>query len=238
MIKAIFFDFGGTLWDNVTFLEIGAEKADQKILKSFGYGFSIENIHKARLKAVEYVENKFKGNAKKHELGLYNFYLLKFLGAKPSMRMAKKFAEKFADEWDKHKKLMPHAIELLKFLRRKKLKLVLISNGSVEAVNHGLRLAKIGKYFDLIVSSGELGKEKSTLIPFKYALKKLKLKPQEVMVAGDRIDEDIFAGKKLGCITVRMNFGFYKNYRKDEFEEADYVIKNLKEIENLFLKTF
>jgi len=233
MIRAVFFDFGGTILDNVTFLEKYATKADQKILKSLGYSFSLGKIEKARFKAMEYIENRFKGNSKKHTVGLYNFYFFKFLGIKPSMNLAMKFYRKLSCEWDKYKKNMPYAKELLQFLKRKGIKIVLVSNGSVKGINHDLQLSKMRKYFDLVVISEKLGREKSTLVPFKYALKKLELKPQEVLVVGDRIDEEIFAGKKLGCTTVRIDFGFWKNYRKDEYEEADYVIKSLKEIKSL-----
>lgn len=232
MIKAVFFDLGGTLLDNVTFLEKYATKANQKILKSLGYNFTLKEIQKARLKAIEHIENCFK-TPKKHTPGLYNFYFLKFLGIKPSMKLAVNIAKEFNLEWDKHKRLMPYAKELLEFVKKKKLKIVLISNGSVKNVNHDLRLTKIKKYFDLIVISEKLGKEKSALVPFEYALKKLKLRPREVIIIGDRIDEDINPGKKLGCMTIRMDYGFWRDYKVDVYEEADYVVRNLREIKSI-----
>jgi len=233
MIRAVFFDLGGTLIDNVTFLEKEAAITNQKILREMGYSFSLNKIRNARLNAINRVENKYVGNSKKHTFGLYTFHFLKFLGLSPSMKLAIRINKKFRAEWDKHKRLMPHAKELLTFLKRRKLKLAIISNGSVSDVNHDLDLINIRKYFDLIVISGKFGKEKSTLVPFNHALKKLELNPKEVIVVGDRMDEDICSSKRLGCTTVRMNFGFWRNYRRNEYGEADYVARNLMEVKKI-----
>jgi FMN phosphatase YigB (HAD superfamily) len=80
------------------------------------------------------------------------------------------------------------------------------------------------KYFDVIVISEELGYEKSKLIPFIYALKKLRAKPTEVLMIGDDEYEDIIPAKKLGILTIKI----VRNMQ--EKTSANWKIKKLNEI--------
>ena len=236
MLKAVFFDWGNTLLDISTFIKLHAADVNLKLFKKRGRRFSKSGLHEARQKAHEYIERRFRGNPIRHNAGLCNFYMMQFLGMKPTAEYAEAYAEEFMREYRKNKTLMPHARPLLEFLRREKVKLALVSNGLVKEVRGELKSNRMAKYFDLIIISEAVGKEKSTLIPFRHALKKLRLKPSEVVVVGDRLDEDIAAGRRLGMTTIRIKFGFWKERGTDDYEEADYVVDNLKELKALLTK--
>ena len=127
----------------------------------------------------------------------------------------------------------PEAEECLRELS-KRYKIGIIANqnpGSRE------RLEKIGllKYIDLVVASAEEGVAKPDLRIFRIALERAACKPEEAVMVGDRIDNDIIPAKKLGMKTVwiRQGFGGYAELKTVE-EQPDYIVNTLAEITELF----
>ena len=86
------------------------------------------------------------------------------------------------------------------------------------------------KYFDLIIVSGEIGHEKITGIPFKIALEKMGLTPEEVIVVGDRSDEDMYGAHLLDIRTIKFNFGYWKDRWYQKTAIPDFVITQLSEV--------
>ena len=127
----------------------------------------------------------------------------------------------------------PEAEECLRELS-KRYKIGIIANQ-----NPGCRerLEKIGllKYIDLVVASAEEGVAKPDLRIFKAALSRAACKPEEAVMVGDRIDNDIIPAKKLGMKTVwiRQGFGGYAELKTVE-EQPDYIVNTLAEITELF----
>ena len=65
------------------------------------------------------------------------------------------------------------------------------------------RLEKIGllKYIDLVIASAEEGVAKPDLRIFQIALERTNCKPEESVMVGDRIDNDIIPANKIGIKT-------------------------------------
>ena len=99
------------------------------------------------------------------------------------------------------------------------------------------RLEKLGllKYIDLVVASAEEGVAKSDLRIFQIALDRSNCKPEEAIMVGDRIDNDIIPANKIGMITVwiKQGFGSYAEPKTIE-EQPDYIVISLMEIAELF----
>ena len=93
----------------------------------------------------------------------------------------------------------------------------------------------IGKYFDVVVASAEAGCEKPDLRIFNMALKQAKCNPNEAVMIGDRLDNDIIPAKKLGMKTVWVRQGFAK-YKKvnNESENPTFTVESVSEILDLF----
>ena len=112
----------------------------------------------------------------------------------------------------------------LKELRKLDLKLAAVSNASQENTEFVLDLFDLKKFFNVVI-----GKDYSNIDgvkPSPYlinkALKRLNLKPDEVLVVGDSI-HDVLAGHRAGARVVNvMRFGKVKG--------ADYYVKNLWEL--------
>jgi len=226
MIKAVFFDLGCTLVDIATFLIKYADEVDLRLLKSLGFDVTLEKVKRARRKTEEEIETKYKNNSEKHRVGLFFFHFCKNLGFKIDMKTAVEKDDKFWEEWILHMKLLPNAVKILNYLRATGFKLAIICNGNKKRTHQILDRLGIKDYFDLVVASEMVGKEKCTSLPIKYALEKLRLKPKEAVMVGDRKDEDIIGAYRLGMKTIRVDYGFGAPMH-GRTKEADYVIDDL-----------
>lgn len=95
------------------------------------------------------------------------------------------------------------------------------------------RLEKLGllKYIDLVIGSAEEGVSKPDLRIFQIALARADCKPDDAIMVGDRLDNDIIPANKIGMKTVWIKQGFGKYCEpKTEKEQPDYTVKNLNEL--------
>lgn len=129
--------------------------------------------------------------------------------------------------------LYPGVKEILKSLSAK-YKLGIIANqvaGTQERIDNW----GIGKYFEVVVASAEAGCAKPDLKIFNLALVQAKSNPENAIMIGDRLDNDIAPAKKLGMKTVwvRQGFAKYQSVHNDS-EKPDYIIDNISDILNIF----
>ena len=89
----------------------------------------------------------------------------------------------------------------------------------------------IGKYFDVVMASAETGCAKPDPRIFTMALQKAKCEPNEAVMVGDRLDNDIVPAKKLGMKTVwvRQGYAIYQSI-DDESKRPDYIIDTIGEL--------
>ncbi len=95
------------------------------------------------------------------------------------------------------------------------------------------RLEKLGllKYIDLVIASAEEGVSKPDLRIFQIALDRANCKPEEALMVGDRIDNDIVPANKIGMKTIWIKQGFGKYCEpKTEIEQPDYTVESLNEL--------
>lgn len=133
-------------------------------------------------------------------------------------------------EWDNSlEKLYEEVPDIIKGLYGK-YKLGIIANqslGTQERIDNW----GIGKYFDVVMASAEAGCAKPDLQIFKMALQKAKCEPNEAVMIGDRLDNDIVPAKKLGMKTVwvRQAYAIYQSI-DDESKRPDYIIDTIGEL--------
>jgi HAD superfamily hydrolase (TIGR01549 family) len=89
----------------------------------------------------------------------------------------------------------------------------------------------------ICLSSAELGIEKPDPAIFRLALSRAKCAPEEAVMIGDRLDNDIRPARLQGWRTIRILQGFAKfQSPRDEFDEADATVAALGELPPLFLR--
>lgn len=133
-------------------------------------------------------------------------------------------------EWDNSlEKLYEEVPDIIKGLYGK-YKLGIIANqslGTQERIDNW----GIGKYFDVVMASAEAGCAKPDPRIFTMALQKAKCEPNEAVMVGDRLDNDIVPAKKLGMKTVwvRQGYAIYQSI-DDESKRPDYIVDNIGEL--------
>ena len=137
-------------------------------------------------------------------------------------------------EWSPlYEELYPDTMECLRILK-KKYKLGIIAN-QIPGAEKRLEEMGIRRYFDVIVSSAEEGVAKPDPRIFNIALIRAGCTPEQAVMIGDRIDNDIVPAKQMGMKTVwiRQGVGRYWNIQGD-CETPGYEVNNLSELLSIF----
>ena len=117
-------------------------------------------------------------------------------------------------------RLYPDTITILDKLS-KKYKLGIIAN-QIAGTQRRIDNWGIGKYFDVVVASAEVGYAKPDFEIFNVALEQADCKPNETVMIGDR-EIDVLSGKNAGT------YGCLFTKEKKE-TAADFVIDDIKKI--------
>ena len=81
------------------------------------------------------------------------------------------------------------------------------------------------------LASAELGLKKPDPAIFRMALEKADCRPEEAVMVGDRLDNDIRPAKRLGWKTIRIKQGILRGQAaRSPDEEPDFEVEELKDI--------
>ncbi len=108
----------------------------------------------------------------------------------------------------------PHVMSTLIQLAKKGYTLCIVSDAPRLQAWTRLASLKLNHLFDVVVTYEDTKTHKDTGPPFKAALKKLKLKPEECLMVGDYVIRDITGAKKLGIKTAFAKYGDFYNVKK------------------------
>ena len=230
MIKAVFFD----LWDTLL-VDRGVFRGERneivlEFLKSLDKKTTLEEIDKLFTEVHDHIETEYFGNIEKYRFGMGLALVFERLGIEVDKKATETLEEKLWKLFLHEGELRPHAKETLSYLKRRGYKLAVVTNWSTVRGNEALDAFDLRRYFDSIVVSEDVGGEKSTTLPFKVALERLGLKPEEVVMVGDRDDEDIFGAKLLGMKAVKIH-GSHRVF--GETRKADHEISDLIELKGI-----
>jgi putative hydrolase of the HAD superfamily len=120
----------------------------------------------------------------------------------------------------------PNVVPTLNQLK-KSYKLIILTDAP--RIQAWIRLAamNVQDKFDYVITFDDTKTKKLGKKPFLYALKKLKLKPEECLMVGDSLRRDLSTAKQLGFKTA---FAKYGEDREKARVKPDYVINDIKEL--------
>lgn len=129
-------------------------------------------------------------------------------------------------------RLFPGVPAALQLLRERSFRQGIIANqqpGLEERLKHwGIR-----DFFKIIVSSAEIGVSKPDPAIFEMALSMAGCRPEEAVMIGDRIDNDVVPAKTVGMRTVWVRQGLAA-WQPEACPEADQIVSNILEVPTLF----
>jgi putative hydrolase of the HAD superfamily len=109
------------------------------------------------------------------------------------------------DVWASYYSLASTTHALLEALRRRRLKLALVSNTASPdwLLRPVLERQGLVERVDAVVLSSEVGKRKPHPAIFERALAELEVRPEEALFVGDRLDADVLGASAAGMRTVQ-----------------------------------
>ncbi|MHB1000811.1 MAG: HAD family hydrolase [Armatimonadota bacterium] len=217
-IQWVFFDLGETLVDETIAMQDRFERLS-RIIPEFGISCTIDDIHWAFESAsAEYAPVVFIDAL--HRLGL---------------DAVQAEAVRMRVPWASHlEQLVPGAVHTLSELQTR-YKLAVIANQSPGAEER-MRQRGIREFFSFVLSSAEVGLSKPDIAFFQLALDTAGCCPEQAVMVGDRIDNDIRPAKRLGMKTIRFARGFQQSQQpRDEWDVADKTVHSLMEVADVLM---
>lgn len=202
-MKAVLFDFWGTLVENGIF---------PSPVKQVKYILRINTPFSEYITKFEqsFMTRKFENLSKAFEAVIKDFNL-----NPPAF-----VNDKLVGMWNKNTilaKPFPDTIDVLKGLKERGIKTCLISNTDQFSVEQVLDKFEMRDLFDVIMLSYEEGKLKSDPELFDKALKRMQVDKEEAVMVGDSIDSDIKGARKAGLKAILID-------RKDQRDHEEKII--------------
>ena len=216
MIKSVIFDLDNTLID---FLRMKKLSCDAAVSAMIGAGLNVE-----KEKAINEVFELYKQYGMEYNL-VFQKLLEKLTGGIDYEILAngivayRRVRSGFLEPY-------PNVGKVLYELKRKGVKLAIVSDAPRLKAWIRLVSMKINHYFDLVVTFDDTGEYKPSNKPFMVVFDKLKLKPGECLMVGDWPERDIKGAKSLGMLTCFAKYGNPEATAVD----ADYEINDIKEL--------
>ena len=185
--NAVIFDLDNTIYD----YDICHSKALDKVANTLKCESS--DFRKKYKEATIQAKNELGNTASSHNRFIYFKILSEHFNVSPE-----ELNYVYCTEYFKNIKPFKGVIELIKFFKETNIKLCLLTDFLTEYQYKKLRILGLSDYFDVIVTSEELGIEKPSIRSFQYCLNKLNEPANKVLMIGDSIEKDIIGAKKCG----------------------------------------
>lgn len=226
--KHLFFDLDRTLWDfdknskialNQLFFEL---KLDETIA-DFDHFHSVYKINNAEL-----WKQYGNGNIKKEFLREERFRstLENFKLKDP--KLIKKMSDGYVAISPYQTSLFPNTIETLSQLKKSGFNMHIITNGFKEVQEIKIRKSGLESYFDIIVCSEDVGKNKPSPDIFHYSLNKANAKKEASVMIGDDYEIDV-----LGALNIGMSGILFDPFRNPVHQNEKNKIHELSELPDL-----
>jgi phosphoglycolate phosphatase len=211
MIKAVFFDFDGTISD----------------AKKIGYD--------SMVLALEDFKIDFDKDKLRELMGVKVHLILKELDV--SLRLVKNIHKRFYRYFTEAAVsggIRPCvSLKPLWEMKKCKMPMIIVSNSKTSFIKASIKTLKIQKLFDRIYGSDKFMTKNEML---KKMIKKRGLLPSEVIYVGDRFSDVRFA-KAAGCVSVAIhNKCSWSTLDLIKREKPDYIIKDFYELNKIIYK--
>ncbi len=205
-MKAVLFDLDGTVIDSAKDIELCLKKTLRDIGMEDRMPENVRSLIGGGVKAL--LEKVLKEDFKEEYVEIFRKHYLE----NPVV----------------HTKLYDGIEEVLKELKKRGIKLAVVSNKLEELSKKILEILKVHEYFDFIAGGDTFKEKKPSPVPVIKTLEVLNVKPEDALVVGDT-SADIEAGLKAGTKTALASWG----YVRLDSVKPDYILKRPEDLLNL-----
>jgi putative hydrolase of the HAD superfamily len=117
-------------------------------------------------------------------------------------RLAAPIGERFHRYREERVEFFPRAVETLEELRRRRVRLALVTNGAAEPQRAKLERFDLARLFDHVQIEGEAGFGKPEERAYRHALQSLAVEPHETWMVGDNLEWEVAAPQRLGIYAI------------------------------------
>jgi putative hydrolase of the HAD superfamily len=203
----VLFDLDDTLHDDTYAYQSAAEEVAREVAAEHGIdGFALKAAYIAEAEGfwMRLAGTDLKGKLSDLRASLWQS-ALESVGAGSDPTLAQRSAERYNAYRVKYYTLFPGAIELLRSLREREIKLGIVTNGFSETHRDKIALLRLTEFFDAIFLADEVGMVKPDPLLFAHACRKLGGTPSHAAMVGDRYERDIRGAAEAGLFSIWLN---------------------------------
>jgi len=234
MIRAVLFDLDNTLYD----YDSAHKKAMKEIYKEFTNHIKLSSGEFSKLFKISRAEihKELAGTASAHNRVLYFQRLIEKTYKTVNPTVILKLYDAYWDTLLDNMALLSGALELLKYLKKSKVSIAIVSDLTTNIQLRKLERLGISDYVDVLVTSEEAGSEKPHAIMFLLTLNKLEVGPHEAIMVGDNTIADIEGANFVGLTTVLLKKGAVAQKLKEDLQKPDYLIHKISDVKRILAK--
>jgi putative hydrolase of the HAD superfamily len=226
MIKAVFFDFVGTLLSKEY-----EDTTHQNIIREVLRDAKAENVDPMKVwEEYEAITSErfrqFAGKPYK-PIKLLEEEVMQELAEKYGFELSPRFWEIHLKMHQQYGRLYDEALETLKTLRANGYHVGLITDSDNDYLKAQLEALGILELFDSITTSEEAGFYKPHPRIFELALEKANVKGEEAIYVGDNPLKDCVGARHVDMVSVLLD---KKGSKKELWKECEFVISDLREV--------
>lgn len=230
-VRAVLFDFGGTLYDYRCFARAEAESLGA-LARWAGVAAAPEAIARAHRDAMKRVFEKYRERPFYYHRDLFGDAAREMLASFGAAADDALLARYRRLQWDGHARdfaLRPGVRETLGELRARGLHVGMVSNIDDDQLEHLLEIAGVRGDFDAVLSSERARSCKPAPQIFEQALASAGCAPGEAVFVGDSLFHDVGGANRLGLRSVLI---WHRDDRDppDEGPRPDHVIRRFSEL--------
>ncbi len=223
MIKAVTFDFGGTIATG------DLDKKEYRIrlleyLRSLGFSGRNAEFDKARRGMLKRLMRARSLNREIRIEDLYQGMLFK-LGLHPEREVIDHIHDLYIRLFKAD--LVPTAEHVLKFLH-KRYDLAVISNAMSNVPRRAIKKSGLERYLEVVVISRDLGIRKPDPEIFRFTLESLGVESHDAIHVGDSLEDDVQGAKNAGMKAI-----WIETASEDINIQPDQTIRSIEELASL-----